>query len=747
MIQTQTNNILYRSSVSPARRNSLLLIYQEYISLVKYLDKLNEQVSSSKLAQIGAKKIYGTEKSPWQVSLAVEKDQLDYKNFINNQAIDSDNHNCYVSLNLTTPSNLKTGKSIISAPEDYEINQQENNLPHRIERYTTAAKKDEILADVKFIIEGKYVIKYEGEGSSSALHEMLNDEGFKNKLNCILDCLTRYPENADELPQKKDKEIKTEVMVSAIVSPIENTILDMLSLMADETHKIIKSILGKRKGNRFLAQAEKEGLINSASTLQDYLNIRHLIHHQWDTLDNIGKFNENELLKKEGVRQQYLNSYCSLCNKSFNERIKAYTKAAKEFITLIQILNPQLFIQKENENIETFLQRIVKEYQQLSEQQIYVQTNKETSANKKYLVKKLKEVYPTKKIIDITGTECSFDELETLLRNCTKRRLFSELYQTIEYKAGLYCLLAGKNYTTNYVWDYMRRKHFLSPEDVDKWVEYKKLRNELSHQYLNEEINKKMYNIFPEFIENTMQLEKKIDASMPIVVLIENDIYEARHKNGKIVRIDFGQKKVLSVNNEVQYQPHNNTPSAHRLKLHTEEYDNKTSITTTDTQVISCELKNGMGINFDQKKLEYSDGTKICINNDRIYIIAKHEKIITNNNFEVKKYIVGNREINLHRNENCNFNQTHQITIKNHKITGEQWVKTDGTRLNIRYSADKGKALLELPDKTLIVFENNRIRVYHDNIELTYSTRREFAKTYNTRKCNVSLIKSNTNEL
>ena len=741
MINVLTNSSIYQNSVSPSRRNGILLIYQDYVALVNKLKEDYNRYTIEKIAQNCRKKIFNNELYPWNISLATEDDIINYNDFINRRIVNRDNHNCYVSLKLTSPGVLKSREDIISYPEDYEIWKHYNTLPHHIERYTAVAQKGEKLSDVRFVIAGKYVATYNGNDNAEKLTDVLNSEDFKIKMNYMLDCLTRYPENLENITEQQNEKIKTEVLAAIELAPIESSILETLSLLADETHKIIKNLLEKRVGNRFLAQAEKEGIISSATVLQDYLNIRHLIHHQLDTLDHIGRFNDNELLKNEGVRQHFLDSYCNLCDRPLHERISKYIAASKYFAPLVELLNPQLIIQQEQESDIKFNNRIKEASAIFRKQPIYIQTKFILGKKKKNQIKKIKQQYPYAKIID----QIDKNSIDNLLENCRYRRRFSKIYQNIEYKINLYCLLSGKNYTPNLAWDYIRRHHLIPVGKIAKWDEYKRLRNALSHQYMDEEINQKLASMQQDFFEDSVQLEAVIDDLMPKVHLIKDDIYEARHQNGTIVTIDFNKRKVISIRNtrnNKQYQVTNNKEYTQKSKSFTEEYANGISITTTGTKVSSCKLNNGVEINFEKKQIEYADGTKVYITaNGRFIVSPRNEKIITDENFKVLKYIIGNTEINIRKNENCRFNQTRHININNNnQIFEEYWDLPHTDKQHIRYCITDNGAVLKLNNNTELHIEKDNIRVFHKNKELTYVSRREFAESYNTDRNNAELM-------
>ena len=97
----------------------------------------------------------------------------------------------------------------------------------------------------------------------------------------------------DEQPDLKDKDYFrnfVNIIASEAVAVYENMLLETLNSLADKSHEICQSIYGGRSHDDYLMQAEKDGFIPSAARLQDFLNIRHLMRHQLDTLNSLGKF-------------------------------------------------------------------------------------------------------------------------------------------------------------------------------------------------------------------------------------------------------------------------------------------------------------------------------------------------------------------------------------------------------------------------------------------------------------------------
>ena len=327
---------IYAATIPSKSKENLLAVYKDYISLVRNLEYIVKRYRPSLLAGYQIQHTYGNkvDENPWRVENITDEEKKLYLSFVNNEVLPENKHYCFVSIDHTSLKFKNIGKGIISTPESYDVTTNSQSLPTRIERYVATYPKKTTLKEAEFLIAGRWKMKYLYETNGQSLKEALDDE---------VEDESRYSE-------RELMDAQTEAMASTLINPFENVLLSSLTSLSEESNKIIKKLLVSRAGDNYIFQAEKEGLIPSAAAFQDYQNIRHLMHHQWDTLDGLGKFNNIENVKNDSVRHRYLDSYGRLCDKSLVERVKSYTEVARNMSKLVATMNPNLLVREENES-------------------------------------------------------------------------------------------------------------------------------------------------------------------------------------------------------------------------------------------------------------------------------------------------------------------------------------------------------------------------------------------------------------
>ena len=732
MVEAWTQNSIYKNSVSPAKRESLLAAYREYISLVSNLEDVVKRCQIGRIADAGAKAIYG-EKNPWCAEVLHPEDKQAYEDFLANKPTES-NHNCYISLNHTSAQYAGEGQGIISAPSTYNVRSGNNALPHRVERYVIAYPKEEKLSSSRFIIEGKYVVTYKDTDKNKTIDEAYANDSFEQKMMCILDVFAQIPATG-KIENKDIVYMQTEAMASFKVAPFESMILDTLSLLAEETHKIIKELVGRRVGNNYLSQAEKEGLLTSGSKLQEFLNIRHLMYHQWDTLDGIGKFNNSETIKNASVRRRYLDSYCNLCDMPLAQRVESYKSAAEIFLPLVQILNDNFLAKNKTESDSRFFQKIEEYVALKGDNGLYIETGYDHSDKKDTTIENLEKKYPNIKVIDKAGMDMA--DMGERINSYLVRRQYVDWFQHIEYMVCQHCLFCGKNYTPVIAWDYIKRQHIISTEEAEKWMEYKRLRNDLSHKYMDNELNAHVADMLSNLQQDCLTLKERIEARTPSVQLVQDNIYRATHENGMVVDIDFSSQRVLSVTNAAGYTKRpvfDNNQNGRKIRPYTEEYQNGNSITITDMDITACRLNNGIEADFEKKRIQYQNGIQIYFENpEKMYMTAKTgDKIFADKYFTILSYISHGKAVSLGKKEILSIQNNHQLVTGNGgRIVAESWINGKGNKIQSNWIKTANGCQIEYNDGTKIEIEKGLAKIFHNGIELNYANRKEFAQSYN----------------
>lgn len=784
---------LYAASLPPRRKQDLLAVYRDYISLVRNLEQVVRRYKPLNLANYQITRLYEGEviDNPWEVEEISPEARRAYADFIANKSPERGAHYCFVSVNYTSAQLRSEEPGIFSTPEDFAVYSAGNSLPARIERYVAAYEKGETLEDARFVISGRWLMKYNHDAKGKTLADAFADEWIEKRFQSMLDVLALLPPEKSRYSEKDVETAQTEALSSALIAPFENVLLSSLAALSEESNGIMRELFGRRAGQNYMAQAESEGLLPSAAAFQDCLNIRHLMHHQWDTLDGIGKFNERETVKNVSVRRRYLDSYCRLCDRPLLERLDAYVGTAKSFAPLVSALNPDLLIRGENESNSKFVARI-KEYARANpEAALLVETNYPYGSDKKEaLIKNVAKLFPSAAVIDRSGMD--IDGFLERVAGYLYRKNYLEVFQQIEYKMSQFCLFNGKNVQPSAAWAYFRNKKMLSAEEAERWAEFKQLRNDLSHKYLDAALSARLEKLCAAFMQAAIILEDRIDAASPVVSLQEGNVYRAVHKDGRIVDIDYAERRILSVSRITDTSAANRspapvsdnaghlrpsaaassrpsesrvpdnsrpsdirntaeaktrserrmpnrsrtgsskTPSSSR-RPYIEEYPNGISIAVAGTDVVSCRLANGVLVHLQKGRVDAPDGSKLYLNgSERCFLTLKGGvKLITDRRFQVLNYIVSGRSVSIAKNETMKFPNGHGISLDNRGFLNcEEFSGTGGAIVRLFYKTDARQSSLRFSDGTAISLSSGGIRVFHADRELTYRTRKAFAESY-----------------
>lgn len=756
MFANMEQNRIYQNSVSPGLRKNLFATYQEYVSLVNMLDGIISKYRVGSLAMLASKHLSEAEKNPWVVDLSTIDDKTDYENFLNMKKVDRA-HTCYVSTNHTSPRYKDEPAGIMSAPDAFGLWVSSQPLPQKVERYVLAYPQEEILKDTRFIVDGKYVFTYTGQFEDKTVQEAFNDELFERKFYAVMESFSHFPDDIDDLTEQRKKQIELDVYASIESAPIENAILDALSLMAEETNKVLKEVVGKRVGSGYLFQAEKENLLPSAAHMQDYQNIRHLIRHQWDTLDAIGKFNDDEVIINASVRRRYLDSYARLCDMPLKDRVQSYIKAADDFRTLIAILEPNFVYRFAQESNSKFLSFIKEQVKENPEQTLFVETGYKDINKKQSLIKNLQRISSNIVVVDKADV-ADIDKIDDLMNSYRRRRIFIDIFQQLENRVCHQCLLQGKNYTSLIAWDYLKNKGIISPSEAKSWAEYKHLRNDLSHKYMDDDLNHRVIETLPKLSEDVVQLDQRLAELTPTIELIDENIYRAVHRNGLIVDIDFKSKKVLQIKfptgavkrpvygNGYKAQKDNNEPHQAKKRIYTEEYPNGVSITISGSEVVSCRLNNGLFLDYKNKFVQADDGVKIYFDlPDKLFLTSKSgEKIFADQHFEVTKFVSRGRVLPLNRNELVSMYNRRQLFIgKDLRLQRDVWFNLKNEKMETQYKPHSQGVAFHYNDGTRIVISAGMAKLFHHDIELNYQNKQLLAESYNKSDLSSALINQN----
>lgn len=726
---------LHASAVTDGQKKRLLTAYRDYVSAVRNLESIVTRHHLSSLAAVQVKELFPNIENgnPWDVTPVTLKEKKAYTDFLVNKITPEQQNYCFISWNkITTDTNNRQG--ILSVPENYEMQCESNSLPHRIERYVAAFPKEALLKDTVFIINGNYALKYEHPKPDATVRETFADVQAEKGFRCMLDILAQLPENLYTVTEKELRTAQNEALASELTSPFENMILSTLSSLAEETTRILKKTASRRQTDNYFYQAENSGFIPSATRFQDYINIRHLMHHQWDTLDNLGYYTFYNTEKNNSMRRRFIDSYIKLCDKPLSGRVKAYIAAAADFTSLIVGLNPNLMVRRAGESNNKFLSRLKTYSRENPDAQLLIETGYvDTEDKKKSLIKNIRKTIPTAEIIDekeidITGF------MERIKKHLIQKK-FLDIFAKIEYSLCQRSLLLGKSQTALKCWQDAAADGLLTPTEVTMWANYKKLRNRLSHQLADEAINTELEQNFTAFLYATIKLDDKIIAQKPKVYLVEGNIFRAIHSNGLEVEVDFAEKRVLKVSDTEKKQHRQRKVLNKTQRIYSEEYSNGLSIAIAGTEITACRLSDGTQIDFKAGKITHPDNSRFYFNSyDHFCLISGDTKILTDSRFVVVNYIHNGKSVTVGKNETVLLPRGQTLKIgADGSIKEEIRKEKDDRKITISYNNKTASPIMRFADGTCLIVSPFNSELSHNGIKLTYLTRKEFAESYNNQ--------------
>ncbi len=749
---------MYAAALPQRTRENLLAQYCDYISLVRNLENVVRRYKPAQLAAYQINSLFSKEdENPWSVDKTDREERAAYDSFVANEPPAPDTHYCFVSLNRTSPRFAGEGPGIFSMPESFATYGVSHSLPARVERCVAAFRKEEKLKDAVFLVGGRWKMRYQNEHGDRLLSEAFEDEAVAKSYEAMMDLLTLLPEDKFEYEDRELLAVQTEAMASQLIAPFENVLLSSFAALSEESNEALKKILGKRAGSSFINRAESEGLIGSAAVLQDGMNIRHLMHHQWDTLDGMGKFNEWATVKNDSLRRRFLDSYARLCDKPISERLNAYADAAAGFTPLISALNPDFLVRGKNESNNKFMTRL-KEYRRTRPEagMIIEMAYPYGSDKKEALLKSISRQFPDARVID--RSDMDIDGFLERIAEYIYRKNYLEVFQQIEYRMSQFCLFSGKNIQTNAAVPYLRSRRLMSGKEAEQWAEYRQLRNDLSHKYLDAALMKRLKQALPDFLKLAFAMDDRITAASPVVRHLHDNIYQAVHADGRVVEIDYENRRILGMKNlfdssEKAVSPAEKSPTDKdknkkaarpapssrpaKKKIssrpYIEEYPNGTGIGVCGTEITSCRLPNGVLINLRAGKMAYPDGSKFYFGMEthNSLTVKGGVRLITDKDFKVQNYILNGKSVNIAKNESAKFPNSHGFALDKHGyLQSEEFLSGGGQVVKMSFQKGGEVPQIRFSDGTVLRLSPEKPVLSHAGIELSYRSRKAFAESY-----------------
>ena len=708
---------IYTSQVTPKQKKDLLGIYQDYLYFERGLELAMQINSTAGLAAMFMEQMgwIGTKmEMRWIFNFASPSEQDEYIKFSKGLIEDPKQYG-YMSLYHTKKEQDTTNQKISEIPQDYVYTSIDLSLPCPIERYAVAFPSDQKFKDTNIIVDGIFKIsfndKFKDQGDALLL-DILSEHKTQKEFKVLLSLLEYYHHNmydletnhADDFSEYVSK-VMMKILASEAIAGFENKVLELIGSYADKTQEILRTVYPKTATMDLWKIAERNGVIASAENMQHYLNIRHLMHHQWDSLDGSNKYAFNNKHKNERMREDYMASYHLLFDKSISERLKEYQKITQQLQPLLKALYPEFFPREIGESNSKFVKRI-KLWQQQNPNKAPLITGNYLLRDDKHtsLVKNLKKVIPSAIVLD----DMTVDELgkySDLEENYFNRTSFLKIYNRLESDVSAFCKRQGIFPNPANVWQFLRKK-ILTEEEYQTWVNYRQLRNNLSHNHFSDTLQTELNNIETQFAQDIIQIYQKI---------ADFETAQSKAKENRTTK-----PQVTSVDTKKDYHV-NKAPKNYPVKL---GYWND--------ELVDCRLKNGIVIDIKRKKVILPDNTRIYFDAEdfNVFKFDNGNKLFTDKTFEVTKYIERGHFTAVSRNENFIVAPKHKIRTDNRKRVAEDCIITGDNKLITRFNYTSDGAVMTLEDGTKLKTSAKDFIVSHNNVVLSYDNRYAFKQSY-----------------
>ena len=733
---------IYTANMTPKQKRDLLGIYLDYLHYIQGLELVLKNNTIDYLAYMFMQRVdwdaEAIKKLPWRLSWLDAKEKDKYIRFAQGDIEGSEKYT-YISLYHTKTEDDVTYPKIRAYPETHGYTNIDLNLPSSVERYSVAFPKGQKMKDAVFFIDGVFRVEYKnGRYDDMAVIDGLNDQKVQDEFRILLSLADYYNKHKYEIEYNQEDSAKymtkimKKIMATEVLSSFENKVLELLGSYSDKTQDILRTYFPNKTSQEVWQKAEKENLIQDAETMQHYMNIRQLMRHQWDMLDGTGRFALGGNKKNDELRQEYLQSYHLIFDKTLTERIKAYQKVAMNMQTFLKIVYPEFLTRDQGESNSKFVYRLKEWQKQNPSLQPMVSTNYPLHSDKqKALVNNLRKVVPQAKVLDYMQESdlANFSEIEN---GYSHRAWFLKLYDHLESDMLDYCFIRGQLLNRKEMWNYFEKK-VLSPEEYNIWVQYRQLRNNLSHNYLSEELRETLNNVVNgDFSTNVNRLYEHLSQNTPVCDRQEDGTYIITNKDGSVAHIDLKKRVVLS------YVDKKGRNLLKKQKFNAEASENAAispvKIFWKDKEIVDCKLPDGIQIDLRRKKVIFPDGTRLYLDAKKYNVLCleNNSKVFTDKAFVITNFLDRGRKISIGRQESLFVAPKVRIsTDKKGGLSDVCITLFEKQKMVTQFKNDDGAKII-FPDGTVLKDLAGKLVVSHNGIDLDYNHRHAFIRSYIT---------------
>lgn len=735
-------------SFSPQQIKELTAIYDDYLYITRLHEQLLQQSSLEYLAYDVLKHMY-PDNPTWEIEKMTPEETQEFSDFLENNVSDNTDK-AYITLQHIK-SEENSWKPPVFAIHPYMNRRVNMQLPSQIERYTLTYPQQGNVGDIEFYIDGRYKVRYTSEKiKNTPINEYINSPQMAEELGIMVNMAESFSQNEREINEDKLMRLSLRVYAAERIASNENIILELLGSFAEKVQNICRERYNLHDSLEVLTKAQNEGLIHSAADFKDYVNIRHFMRHQWDTLDELGYFTSTKSDKNKNIRQDYINSCLKLCDKSMVQRMKSYMSVLHQMQKIIGKVNPQRFIRDAAESSNKFAARLKAVYRQNPMQPIEVETNYPLAEDKyKSLNKNLHKIIPNIRIVD-DFSEKMQDQYANI--DCyDTRSWFLQTFNSAECLAMRHCIIRGRNLKNREAWEYLKEIGLITPQEYETWYEYTNLRNDLSHNYFDTALRKRLKKIEETYREDLQAFADKMFEAGPDVRKIQEGVYEYTHKDGLVVLLDIKNHTISRSGTSAEPQKKNNKIQSYGKQQYSngvekEVYPNGVEYGIIAGEIKEVKLPNGIRINTQQQSISWDNHIHWYTNAEKFNVLQTGTgKVLTDKNFQVTEYFTKNKRRRYRAGDGLLLDGKHVVLLDRRCRLREFKYKQSGGHVlqtGFKRTSD-GFDLITLACGTNILQRGKMMIIAHGNQTLSYDTRREFAATYgNTPAPLQQIIKS-----
>ncbi len=702
----------------------LSAIYDDYLQMVREHENLLRLVPLDALASWQLDDMYSDNPDGWKFGWNIVYNSPNarqrFKECINDDVYGNDNAS-YVILEHIKPEE-NSGMSKFFAIPPYTITTIDMQLPSQIDRCSFIYRPNVKLGKTKFYIDGIYEATYtDKDFKDKTLSECLRDSDILTEIGVMLTVCDTFRQNNYVADNKFDR-MSANVYAAEKVATNEDIILELLGSFAEKFQNVCRDRYDVSDTGAALKLAQSEGLIDSADDFQDYINIRQLMRHRWDTLDGLGGFSTKSKMTNQGARAEYEKSYLKLCDKTLIQRMKSYVNVLHQMQQVIRNICPQRIIRDLSESNNKFVQRVKTARNQNPTQPLTLEIN-HPWASEKYdsLNRNLRKLVPNITIVDDIKDPDYLDVYAT-------RSWFLQTFHSMECMIMQYCKTRGHDMRTRDAIAYLKQINFFSPEEYYTWHNYKQMRNLLSHNYFNKTLQVMVTNLEDGYRKDLSALSDKMVAVGPDIKKIRPGVYEFTHQDGMIVQRDFNTNKI-----EYKKRDKDTTPVPTQSATYSDAYANGIKFKISGGKIVEVKLPNGITINLASQCINWDKYTVLTHTPEGFTLGTRTTQISTDHDLRVIRYSFRNNMRPFRGGDNILVDNRHNVvldasrTLKLFKFkdSGDAIIRTEFTHTR------KNQNIIQFSDGTSVSQSGDEMIVRHNGINLQYDNRPVFAATYN----------------